>query len=81
MDADAVLAKKRGRGVSTTLRPFPVGRYHLLLNLKLSFRVQSYPRRAFFIKTGWISVATLTKHVVRLKAMEPDRRDAGPYRI
>ena len=40
VDTDAVLAKKRGRGASTTLRPFPVGRYHLLLNLKLSFRVQ-----------------------------------------
>ena len=34
VDTDVVLAKKRGRGVFITLRPFPVGRYRILFDLQ-----------------------------------------------
>ena len=47
VDTDAVLVKKRGHRTQKRSMSFFVGRYHILINLKLSFRVQPYLQGVF----------------------------------
>ena len=52
VSTDAVLVKRKGRRIVKIPRPFPVGRLHILLSLKLSLRVRSLTPTLFICFGG-----------------------------